>query len=273
MTDEEKKLQHKKDLERIKELRLIDDDFMTAVFRDNIRDAEMLLNTILGRCDLQVTKVTVQHVLKNLNGRSVRLDIHAVDAAGKHYDVEIQRSDKGAGVKRARHNSALLDASILRPGEDPEILPETYVIFIAENDIFMKGEPLYPIDRYVEINGAVEKVDDGSHILYVNGQYRGETPIGQLMHDFFCTKPDDMVNKNLSETVRFYKEDEKGVSVMCRAIEEMRNEVYEKACLETKEKDILALIESGEFSLEKIASLLKVSLDRVQELALSAKKA
>ena len=269
MTEDRKKLQHEKDLERIKEFRLIDDDFMTAVFRDNIRDTEMLLNTILGRSDLQVTRVITQSFLKNLNGRSARIDIHAVDAAGKHYDVEIQRADKGAGFKRARHNSALLDASILQPGEDTEILPETYVIFISENDIFMKGEPLYPIDRYVEIHGAVEKVNDGSHILYVNGQYRGETPIGKLMHDFFCTKPDDMVNKNLSETVRFYKEDEEGVRNMCRAMEEMRNETYEEAY----ERAIMVLIKSGELSLEKIASLYEVPLDRVQELALSVQKA
>ncbi len=268
MTEEEKKLQHEKDLERIREFRLIDDDFMTAVFRDNIRDTEMLLNTILGRSDLQVTRVITQSFLKNLNGRSARIDIHAIDAAGKHYDVEIQREDKGAGFKRARHNSALLDASILQPGEDTEILPETYVIFIAENDIFMKGEPLYPIDRYVEINGAVEKVDDGSHIIYVNGQYRGETPIGQLMHDFFCTKPDDMVNKNLSETVRFYKENEEGVRNMCRAMEEMRDEAYKKAFLDAKKGSVIKMLKSG-FSSEETAELNEVPLEWVQEIALS----
>lgn len=277
MTEEEKRLQHEKDIERIKEFRLIDDDFMTAVFKENIRDTEMLLNTILGRYDLQVTKVTAQSVLKNLNGRSARLDIHAVDSAGKHYDVEIQREDKGAGLKRARHNSALLDASILQPGQDTEILPETYVIFITEKDIFNKGKPLYPIDRYVEVNGAVEKVDDGSHILYVNGQYRDETPIGQLMHDFFCTKPDDMVNKNLSETVRFYKEDEKGVRAMCRAMEEMRNEAYEKAYEMARKKTlegvIKALIQAGDLSLEQIATSLNESLDWVQEIALSMQEA
>jgi len=26
--------------------------------------------------------------------------------------------------------------------------------------------------------------DDGEHILYVNGQYRGDDEIGNLMHDF-----------------------------------------------------------------------------------------
>jgi len=36
------------------------------------------------------------------------------------------------------------------------------------------------------------KFDDGAHILYVNGKYRGESEIGKLMHDFSCTNADDM---------------------------------------------------------------------------------
>lgn len=52
---------------------------------------------------------------------------------------------------------------------------------------------------------------------------------------------------------------------MCRAMEEMRKETYEEA--------IMVLIKSGELSLEKIASLYEIPLDRVQELALSAQKA
>lgn len=60
---------------------------------------------------------------------------------------------------------------------------------------------------------------------------------------------------------------------MCRAMEEMRNEAYEKAYLEAKKESIIILIKSGELSLEKIASLYEMSLDRVQELALSVQKA
>ena len=33
---------------------------------------------------------------------------------------------------------------------------------------------------------------DGSHIIYVNGKYRGNDEIGKLMYDFSCTNPDDM---------------------------------------------------------------------------------
>ena len=44
------------------------------------------------------------------------------------------------------------------------------------------------------------------------------------MHDFSCTDAKDMKYKILADRVRYFKEDEKGVATMCRAMEEMRNE-------------------------------------------------
>ena len=40
--------------------------------------------------------------------------------------------------------------------------------------------------------GKGEKCENGSHILYVNDAYRGDTPIGKRMHDFSCTGAADM---------------------------------------------------------------------------------
>ena len=70
---------------------------------------EFLLQIILKRDDLKVTSVSSQYVIKNLQGRSVRLDILAVDRQNQVYNIEIQRDDKGAGVKRARYNSSLIE--------------------------------------------------------------------------------------------------------------------------------------------------------------------
>ena len=44
--------------------------------------------------------------------------------------------------------------------------------------------------------GAGERFEDGSHILHVNGAYRGDTPIGRLMHDFSCTGHKGYVLRN-----------------------------------------------------------------------------
>ena len=92
----EKEKQRQENLQRIKALRLIDDDFMTICFDGYIEGAELLLRVILDRDDLKVSEVKAQKVMKNLQGRNLRLDIYATDKDGKKYDIEIQRADKGA---------------------------------------------------------------------------------------------------------------------------------------------------------------------------------
>ena len=98
---------HKEDLQRLRGFRLLDDDFMSKVFEDTAC-AEFLLQIILQRHDLKVQSVQGQYDIKNLQGRSIRLDILAVDSNNRIYNIEIQRSDRGAGAKRARYNSSLI---------------------------------------------------------------------------------------------------------------------------------------------------------------------
>ena len=137
---------HEEDLQRLRGFRLLDDDFMSKVFEDT-ECAEFLLQIILNRDDLKVKKSNSQYSIKNLQGRSVRLDILAVDRQNRVYNIEIQRNDKGAGVKRARYNSGVIDAKVTEPGEQYEKLNETYVIFITENDVLGHELPIYHIDR------------------------------------------------------------------------------------------------------------------------------
>ena len=82
------------------------------------------------------------------------------------------------------------------------------------------GKPVYSIERMNLDTG--KPFEDGEHILYVNGEYRDETPIGKLMHDFSCTDPETMYYDDLAERVRFFKESKEGVAIMCKAIEDMR---------------------------------------------------
>ena len=86
---------HEEDLRRIRDFRLMDDNFMSKVFEDK-PCAEFLLRIILNRDDLKVKEVHGQHDLNNIQGRSVRLDILAVDHENRAYNVEVQRSDSGA---------------------------------------------------------------------------------------------------------------------------------------------------------------------------------
>ncbi|MBR4344206.1 MAG: hypothetical protein IKP88_16155, partial [Lachnospiraceae bacterium] len=90
----EKERLHQEDLQRLRGLRLIDDDFMNACFDGYIEGAELLLRIILDKPDIRVKSVTTQRQMKNLLGRDICLDIDADDDSGKKYNIEVQRSDK-----------------------------------------------------------------------------------------------------------------------------------------------------------------------------------
>lgn len=227
--DEQRKEQeHQEDLQRIRGFRLIDDDFMNACFDDNIEGTELLLSIILNR-NVSVKEVRTQRNLKNLVGRDTYLDILADEDDGSELNVEIQRADKGATPRRARFHSSILDAHSLKPNEDFSKLPETYVIFITENDVIGAGESIYTVERQIT-NLNNRNFGDGEHIIYVNGADRNSnTELGKLMHDFFCTDPDDMNYKVLADKVRYFKEDEKGVATMCKVMEDMREDAAKRA--------------------------------------------
>ena len=252
---------NQQDLQRLRGLRLMDDDFMSKCFENNIECTELVLHIVLGRDDLKVEKVETQHLIKNLQGRSIILDIYATDHVGKQYNIEIQRADRGAGAKRARYHSSLIDANVTEPGDKLENLAETYVIFITERDVMGDGLPIYHINRVVEETG--KKFQDEAHIIYVNGAYRDQSPLGILMHDFSCTDPDDITYEVLAERVRYFKEDEEGVAAMCKAMEDMRTE----AVMDDRKDTACRLLKKGGMSLEEVAEISKLSIEEVRALA------
>lgn len=251
---------HQEDLQRLRGFRLLDDDFLTKCFEGDTASIELVLQIVLEKPDLKVLDVRTQVFVENLLNRSVRLDILATDSTGAKLNVEVQRSDKGAGRKRARYNSSMMDANLLKKGEDFDKLPETWVIFITENDVMGKGLPLYPIERC--FLGTGERFEDGSHILYVNGAYRGDTPIGKLMHDFSCTDAADMYYGILADRVRFFKESKEGIEIMCRAMEDMRNQTLKEGMKEVA----LRMLAAGKYALEEIVNISGLSLEEVKQL-------
>ena len=251
---------HQEDLQRLRGFRLLDDDFLTKCFEGDTASIELVLRIVLEKPDLKVLDVRTQVFVENLLNRSVRLDILATDSTGAKLNVEVQRSDKGAGRKRARYNSSMMDANLLKKGEDFDKLPETWVIFITENDVMGKGLPLYSVERC--FLGTGERFEDGSHILYVNGAYRGDTPIGKLMHDFSCTDAADMYYGTLADRVRFFKESKEGIEIMCRAMEDMRNQTLKEGMKEVA----LRMLAAGKYALEEIVNISGLSLEEVKQL-------
>jgi len=257
------------DLQKIKELRLMDDDFFSEALDGKTVAVEYILNTVLERDDIKEKSTKAQVEYKSATKRSIKLDIQAEDVNGRLMDIEIQRSDRGSGVRRARFHSSMIDRALLSKGDDFEDLVDTYVIFITEKDKFGMGIPLYHIERKIsEMDNAL--FGDGAHILYVNGEYRNlEHPVGSLMHDFNCKDAKDMVNPLLAEEVRYLKETEGGRSQMSRILEEMRNEAAEKAKAEgNHEKAVNTALKmiAKKYEAEEIAEITGLSLEEVRKL-------
>ncbi|MDE6219149.1 MAG: Rpn family recombination-promoting nuclease/putative transposase [Lachnospiraceae bacterium] len=234
-----------------------DDEFLTKCLEEYPIGIELMLRIIMNDNTLVVKEVQVQSVIKNLQGRSIRMDVKTIDLEKKQYDVEMQKADSGAKPKRARYNSSLMDANAILPGDDTELLPETYVIFITENDVLEGNLPIYHIDRTIKENGKL--FDDKAHIIYVNGEVKDDTPLGRLMQDLSCTDPDEMNYKELADRARYFKKDKEGRQIMSKIMDEIIN--YEK--IEVAER----MLNDGEISVDKIAKYLELPVEVVKELA------
>lgn len=244
--------------ELVNELTLFDDDLMSRVFDKNIKATELLLRIILGK-KVKVISVTGQNEMKNhqVGGRNITLDVDAMDENGEEIDIEVQGNSEGAHVRRARYHSSMVDSRMLKEGQAFRELKDSYVIFIYKHDKFRKGLPLYHVDRYVgETN---EQFRDGSHIIYVNGNYKGNDEIGQLMQDFREKNPECMHYTELAESVKHFKEKEGGHEEMSEIVERYINERVEerveervKECVE-KEKTI---------SVQNLMNNMKLTLDQ-----------
>ena len=229
--------------ELVNELTLFDDDLMSRVFDKNIKATELLLRIILGK-KVKVISVTGQNEMKNhqVGGRNITLDVDAMDENGEEIDVEVQGNSEGAHVRRARYHSSMVDSRMLKEGQAFRELKDSYVIFIYKHDKFRKGLPLYHVERYV--GETDEQFRDGSHIIYVNGNYKGNDEIGQLMQDFREKNPECMHYTELAESVKHFKEKEGGREEMSEIVERYINERVEerveervKECVEERVKE------------------------------------
>ncbi|MCI9336814.1 MAG: hypothetical protein HFH93_04590 [Lachnospiraceae bacterium] len=245
VTDNQKALKRKEAQKAISEMCLLDDNLMTLVFDRNIEATELLLNIILRRNDLKVLEVVGQREYKNpmSGGRSITIDIYAVDGNDKVYDVEVQRASEGADPHRARFHSSMIDTKMLKAGQEFKEIHDSYVIFITASDVMGAGHPLYHVNRTIEETGTY--FGDGSHIIYVNGSYKDDDdPVGKLMHDFRCLSSVDMFYPVLARQVKYFKETEGGQEIMGQLFEDlvvkwgevMANEIAEEKAKEMAEE-------------------------------------
>ena len=261
----------------LKELTIMNDIFMRNVLKKR-ECTEYILQVILNKKDLRVVDQVLQKDYKNLQGRSAILDCVARDSDGTQMDIEIQQDNEGASPKRARYHSGLMDMNTLNPGQDFDELPESYVIFITQNDILGLGLPIYHVTRKIE--ESYEDFKDGAYIIYVNSKKQEDTELGRLMYDLHCKNASDMHSIVLAERMRELKETKEGRDFMCRELEQIYSEGIEDGEKLGIEKGEKIGIEKGELkkaketahsladmgmSVDKIARAVRINEDVVRK--------
>ena len=143
---------------------------------------------------------------------------------------------------------------------------------ICEHDVLGEGLPLYHVER--TIRETHKPFGDKAQIIYVNGDNRDDTPLGRLMHDFFCRDANEMYYAPLAQRMKLLKEDKGGAIPMCEVVEELMRDLNQDVIRQSeargearaKEEGVVAVMSTNKFSLDEIAALFKLPLAKVEEL-------
>ena len=91
----------------------------------------------------------------------------------------------------------------------------------------------------------------------MNASYEGDDPLGELMHDFLCSDPDEMKTKLLADRARYFKTNPKGVETMCKEMDKMRDDVEQRTVL----RAIKNIMEGLKYTAQEAMDLLKIPVN------------
>lgn len=157
--------QHEQRISEVQNFTLFSDAFMNIVLRDTLA-CQHVLRILTGNTDLEVRTVKTQYIISNIVAHGAWLDVLAEDNEGTLYNIEIQRRDTVDHARRTRFYGAMVDCEYLEKGKTYEELPNVYVLYISETDVWNFGQTVYKVDKY--FHGAETKYQDGMNIAYIN---------------------------------------------------------------------------------------------------------
>ena len=211
-------------LKNIREMSLTSDLFASVVFEDKLAVQDVL--RILTGIDLVVTQVMPQKSIRNLYGHSSVLDVWAEDKSGKQYNLEIQIAEDEDHLRRSRYIQSQIDSRIFAKGQEYANIPELYVIFITEKDFLGIHTGITEVIRVIKKTGC--QVDNGVHEIYANLEYPAEEEDVRRLLEFIRDTNNDRICtdgfQNLSDRVKFLKQESGGVQKMCKYSEWERAE-------------------------------------------------
>lgn len=156
----------------------------TYMFGRVMRDEAIcqgFIETVLGVRVERITYTNAEQVLEPVpDGKGVRLDLY-VESDGGAFDLEMQSYGEKALGRRFRYYQSAIDARCLDKGDDYDMLPEAYVVFLCTHDPFGLGLPTYRLEREC-MEDRTCNVACGSHWLALNSSAYGSLPSGRLRH-------------------------------------------------------------------------------------------
>ena len=226
--------------------------------------------------------------------RGIRLDIIVEDDKNTHYNLEMQvKNNKNPHTKafvlpkRSRYYQALLDIDLLQQGQEYDLLPPTYVIFICVFDFFAKGNYVYTFKKRCLENLELELPDEATTMLLNTKGTHGD--ISKDIKSFYDYVNNHIVTtdftKQIDDEISYLKLDTKVrrefMLMEARLLDERREGIAEgkeiglaegeaiglvKGEAEHKLKVAKLMLAKGCYSLQEITELSGLSLADVEKL-------
>ena len=197
---------------------LLSNVFMSVALDDKLA-CQHILRILTEMKDLIVLEVRSQYRMSKITSHDAILDILAEDGCGNLFSVEIQRADTVDHARRIRFYGAMIDSEYLMKGKTYAGLPDVYIMYISETDLWKGGCTSYPVEKY--LGNTKMPYDDGQHILYVNAAINDGSKTACLMQYFKTADPEDMSQGDLSKRIHFLKCEEGGYEIMCEVSEKI----------------------------------------------------
>ncbi len=251
--------------ESMRKLNLMSDTFVSVALED-IAACQHVVRTILGRDDIEIISTKGQYRLLNLTSKDSILDVFAQDRTGRKINIEIQRKTTQDHARRTRYYGSVIDKSVLDKGANYEDLPDVYIIYISEADLWHVGETVYEVEK--TIGKDRKPYDDGKHVVFVNSSVDDGSAIAEMMRYFISADPDDMSQGDLSKRVQYLKCEKGGYEEMCEVAEKIYNQGIGQGVEQGIKEMALRLHRSG-MSDDLIAEAANVSVYKVKEWIVS----
>lgn len=248
-------------LKQIQAMNLSTDIFTSVVFKDEGACLH-LVRQLMQNPTLNIVAFRTQDAIPMLISKSPRLDVTAEDDKGTIYEIEIQRLKELAPARRTRYYSSVMDSELLRKGATYDKLPEVYLFYISEDDIWHGGQTVYEVEQSLRLGTKRISYDNGLHTIYVNAEIDDGSSVAKLMQYLKTAKAGDTSQGALSQYVNYLKSPEGGREVMG----EFEKYVTEQTEAKVHKETALEMLKDKK-PLHEIVKYSKLAKDVVLQLA------